>query len=174
LAENDIITDQTYVRLSTKEEVTAEFEFGNDLSKELNSGASNIYTLIGYERAAANTLPLSAEQTTIVPVGVLANVAGDYTFSMPDGTNGIGVTLIDNETGIHTQLGALDYTVTLAKGTYDNRFFLEISPIKSTPTGLENSDVRDLHSDVRKIVIDGILYIVKDGKLFDARGTLVR
>ena len=175
LAENDVKADQAYIRLSAREDVTTGFEFGNDLSKEFNSGVSNIYTLIGNERAAANSLPLSTEQTTIVPVGILANAAGDYTFSMPGGTDGIGVTLVDNETGIHTQLGALDYTVTLEKGDYTNRFFLDISPIKTTPTGIEDVQGDNVQSTkVHKVMIDGILYIVKDGKIFDARGARLR
>ncbi len=169
LAENDIVADQAFVRLSAKEDVSAEFEFGNDLSKELNSGASNIYTLIGYERAAANSLPLSTEQTTIIPVGVLANTVGDYTFSIPDGTDGIGITLVDSETGIRTQLGALDYTVTLDKGTYDERFYLEISPIHNTPTDLGGVNSNQ-PSAVRKVIIDQNMYIIRDGKMYDARG----
>lgn len=172
LVENGVKADQTYIRLSAKEDVTSGFEFGNDLSKELNSGVSNIYTFIGYERAAANSLPLSTEQITIVPVGVVANAAGEYTFSMPDGTDGIGVTLIDEETGIRTSLSALDYTVELDKGTYDSRFWLEISPVKGAETGIDPGvDARE--NGVRKVMIDGILYIVKDGKLFDARGARV-
>lgn len=174
LVENGVKADQTYIRLSAKEDVTSGFEFGNDLSKELNSGVSNIYTFIGYERAAANSLPLSAEQITIVPVGVVANAAGEYTFSMPDGTDGIGVTLIDEETGIRTSLSALDYTVDLSAGKHDSRFWLEISPVKGSETGMEEVTGDGLQvTGPRKVMIDGILYIVKDGKLFDARGARV-
>lgn len=172
LVENGVKADQTYIRLSAKEDVTSGFEFGNDLSKELNSGVSNIYTFIGYERAAANSLPLSAEQITIVPVGVVANATGDYTFSIPDGTNGIGITLIDEETGIRTSLSALDYTVELAAGDYTERFWLEISPVKGTETGIDPGvDARE--NGVRKVMIDGLLYIVRDGKMYDATGKRV-
>ena len=174
LEENGSMTDQTFIRFSTREDITAGFEFGNDLSKELNSGASNIYTFIGEEIAAANSLPLSTTQTTIVPVGLVANANADYTFSMPDGTYGVGVTLIDQETGIRTVLSALDYTVTLNKGTYENRFYLEISPVKETPTGLEQLPMTNDQSPIKKLLIDGILYIVRDGKIFDARGVMVK
>ena len=173
LQQNEKTADHTFVRLSNDEEVSAGFAFGEDMSKEFNKTRSNIYTFIGTEQVAGNIMPMT-EQTTVVPVGVIAKTAGDYTFAIPEGTNGVGVTLIDIETGIRTPLSALDYTVNLGAGTYNERFVLEISPIQQTPTGIENSEVSHQHSDVRKVLIDGILYIVKDGKMFDATGALVK
>ncbi len=173
LAQAQKMLDQTYVRLSMDEEVTTGFEFNHDLTKEINAGKANIYTYIGYEKAAANCLPMS-NQTTIVPMGVQIAADGEYTFAMPEGTNGTGVTLIDNETGTRTSLALTDYTVTLGKGTYDNRFVLEFSPVAQTPTGIEDAETVNRKSSNRKLLIDGILYIVKDGQVFDARGTKVK
>jgi uncharacterized repeat protein (TIGR02543 family) len=173
LSQNEKMIDQTFVRLSNDEEVSAAFKFDEDLSKEMNKNKANIYTMIADLSVAGNTMPMS-EQTTVVPVGVKIAADGDYTFAIPDGTEGIGVTLVDTETGIRTSLSALDYTVNLSAGTYNERFVLEISPIKQTPTGIENSEVSHQHSDTRKVLIDGILYIVKDGKMFDARGAVVK
>jgi hypothetical protein len=165
--------DHTYVRLTDKENITADFDFGQDLSKELNSGA-NIFSKVGYERLAANNLPLS-EQTTIVPVGVKIAAEGNYTFAMPEGTHGIGVTLVDNETGDRTNLSLFDYSVNLTKGDYANRFILEISPVKQMPTDIENVQGDNVQgTKVRKVMVDGILYIVKDGKMFDAQGRQVK
>jgi hypothetical protein len=174
ILQNDEAVDQTFVKLSDNEAVTTEFEFNYDLSKEFNKNRSNIYTLIGTEPAAGNVLPLT-DQTTVVPVGVIAKTDGDYTFSIPDGTEGIGVTLIDNETGIRTSLSAVDYTINLSAGTYDDRFLLEISPIKHVATGIETVNEEGLATNgARKIMIDGLLYIVKDGKVFDAQGRQVK
>ena len=173
LNQNDEIADQTFIRLTDDENVTNGFEFGHDMSKEMYSTKANIFTYIGYETVAANSMPFT-EQTTVVPVGVKVVSDGEYTFAIPDGTEGIGVTLVDTETGVRTSLSALDYTVNLSAGTYNERFVLEISPIKQTPTGIENSEVSHQHSDIRKVLIDGILYIVKDGKMFDARGAVVK
>ena len=118
-------------------------------------------------------MPLS-NQTTIVPVGVLIAADGDYTFAVPDGTSGVGVTLVDSETGIRTSLSALDYTVNLPAGQYDNRFYLEISPITQILTDIEKAEMVNGKSSNRKLLIDGILYIVKDGHIFDARGNRVQ
>ena len=164
--------DQTYVRMSTDEHITNEFDFGQDLAKELNAGRSDIYSFIGYELAAANSMQMNTETTTIVPLGLNIEATGEYTFSIPDGTNGIGITLIDEETGIRTSLSALDYTVELAAGDYTERFWLEISPVKGAETGIDPGvDARE--NGVRKVMIDGLLYIVRDGKMYDATGKRV-
>ena len=172
LSMNEQMADQTFVRLSN-EEVSAGFAFGEDMSKEFNKTRSNIYTFIGTEKVAGNVLPMS-EQTTVVPVGVIVKTDGDYTFAIPEGTSGVGVTLFDSETGIRTSLSALDYTIALTAGTYNNRFVLEISPIKPIATGVEQSQMTNDQTPIKKVLIDGLLYIVKDGKMFDARGAVVK
>ena len=166
--------DQTFVKMSNDENASANFVFGEDLTKEKNTKKANIYTLVeGYIPVAGNTLPMS-NQTTIVPVGVSIKSTGDYTFSIPEGTDGVGVVLVEEATGVRTSLSALDYTVTLQQGDYTNRFYLEISPIQNTPTGLEEPTSNfSLKGRAQKRIIDGVLYIVKDGKIFDARGARV-
>ena len=175
LQQNEKMADQTFVKLSNKEDVSVGFAFDEDLSKEFNKNKANIYTIVENNMpVAGNTMSLT-EQTTVVPVGVIAKTNGDYTFSMPDGTAGIGVTLIDNETGIRTSLSALDYTVFLEAGTYDGRFVMEISPIVGVWTNVENVQSDDVQSTkARKVIIDQKMYIIKNGKMFDARGAVVK
>ena len=168
---NDKMLDRTYVRLTDKEGITTEFDFGQDLSKEM-SDSYNLYTKVGYERLAANNLPLP-QQTTVIPVGLTVTADGTYTFSMPEGTYGKAVTLIDNVTDERTNLGLFDYTVTLTAGDYDGRFLLEMPAINNAATGVEQV-ASDRYSDVRKVLIDGILYIVKGDKVFDARGAMIK
>lgn len=165
--------DQTFVKMTTDEQISTAFDFNYDLSKQMNSGKANIYTMVeGYIQTAGNCLPMS-EQTTVVPVGVKIAADGDYTFAIPDGTEGVGVTLIDQETGIRTSLSALAYTVTLEAGTYDERFVLEISPIHNVPTDTEGVESQKPKAESRKLLIDGLLYIVRDNKMYDARGAMV-
>ena len=172
--------DQTFVRLTEEENVTTGFDFNYDLSKEFNKNKANIYTMVttimddgpSVTETAGNCLPLT-DQTTVVPMGMTIAQAGDYTISIPGGTNGVGVTLIDSETGIRTNLALEDYNIALDADTYDNRFLLEISSIKNTPTGIDNID-ESQNSNVRKVMVDGMLYIIKDGKVFDAQGVRVK
>jgi hypothetical protein len=175
LQQNDKMIDQTFVKMSNDEEVSANFAFGEDMDKEFNAGKANVYTFIeGYIPTAGNTLPMS-DETTIVPVGVKITSAGEYTFAIPEGTEGIGVTLIDNVANTRTNLSALDYTVNLTAGTHDGRFLLEISPIHNAPTDIGEVTGDGLPANgARKVLIDGILYIVKGDKLYDVRGTMIK
>lgn len=170
LTRGEVQEDQAFVRMTNHEDVTAEFDFGQDLSKELNYGRSDIYTLIGYERAAANSMPLN-NLTTTVPLGLDIEQAGDYTIAMPEGVESVGVTLLDAETGERTNLSAgMDYTISLNKGVCHNRLYLEISPIQHTPTDIEYTDQSTRKQSVRKVLIDGQLYIVREGVVYDAQG----
>lgn len=175
LQQNEQMIDPTYVVLSNDEDVSANFAFGEDMCKEFNAHKASIFNYTAdHVGVAGNTMPMS-NQTTIIPIGLNIKSAGDYTFAIPEGTEGIGVTLVDNETGIRTSLSALSYTVNLQPGDYTGRFVLEISPIAQTPTGVETVTGEGLPvTGVRKVMIDGILYIVKDGKMYDARGARVQ
>ena len=175
LQQNEKMVDQTFVNMKDAEEISAGFKFDEDLCKEFNAGKANIYTLIeNYLPAAGNTLPMS-DQTTLVPVGVKTTAAGEYTFAMPEGTSGVSVVLIDNIAGTRTNLALSDYTVALGKGDLSDRFMLEIAPIKQMPTDIENVKGGDVQgAKARKVMVDGILYIVKDGKVFDALGSRVK
>ncbi|MEE0922619.1 MAG: hypothetical protein U0L47_09040, partial [Paludibacteraceae bacterium] len=169
LLRNDAPADHTFIRMTDNESVTSAFDFHQDLSKEFNYGA-NIYTLVGYERLAANSLPCS-DKTTIIPLGLNIEQAGDYTIAMPEGVENIGITLVDNETGIHTNLSAgQEYTLTLNKGICENRLFIEVSPIQNTPTDLEYTTEDTREQTTRKVLINEKLYIIRDGVVYDAQG----
>lgn len=180
LLQDENVIDQAFISMRDDEEVTAEFDFNYDLSKMLYgafTSKSNIYTFAGNEEVAANCLPFK-EETTVVPVGLTVDEEGEYIFSIPDGTSGVGVTLVDNERQIRTNLALTDYMTYLPAGDHNNRFVLEISPIEQIVTGVEmiNGENGDASlngenvTGVCKKLIDGLLYIVKDGKVFDARG----
>lgn len=170
LSRDDNQEDQTFLRMTDNEEVSEDFNFNQDLVKELNYGRSDIYTLIGYEKAAANSMPFS-ENTTVVPLGLDIEQDGDYTIAMPEGVESVGVTLLDAETGERTNLSiGMDYTLSLNKGACHNRLYLEISPIQQTTTDIEYTDQGTREQSVRKVLIDGKLYIVCDGVVYDAQG----
>jgi hypothetical protein len=180
LQQNENMIDRTFVRMSNDADVDAEFVFGEDMSKDFYKNKANIYTKVTtlmddeltVTEVAGNCLPMS-EQTTVVPMGIMTVQAGTYTISIPSGTSGVGVTLIDNETGIRTNLALMDYTVDLDAATYDDRFVLEISPMKHLTTDIEGvDDAQD--EKIRKVLIDQKMYIIKDKTVFDARGARVK
>ena len=162
--------DHTFIQLQD-EEATEMFDMNSDLCKIINAG-SNIYSIITTEstpiQVAGNVMPI---QETIIPIGVVTSAAGEYTFAMPEGTDGIVIELIDYEANTRTNMLLDEYTVNLGKGTFENRFALHVKPNKTT-TSLE--DVNTNTTGVKKYLIDGILYMQKDGALYDAQGKLVR
>ena len=170
LQQNNTKVDQTYIQLED-EEVTAMFDMNYDLTKLFNS-KTNIYSLIPSDtdpiQVAANVMPI---EETIIPLGIKLDAAGEYTFAMPDGTDGIVVELIDYEANTTTNMLLDNYTVNLGKGTFENRFALHVKPNKTTTSIV---DVNTNTTGVKKYLIDGILYMQKDGVLYDAQGKLVR
>ncbi len=169
LLQDSIVSDRTFIRLSDRQEVTTDFDFCYDLSKEFNPG-SNLYTLIGHERAAANCLPFSGD-SLIIPVGVQATSSGDYTLSLRRYPQDLSVVLRDNVTGQRTVLTQNDYTLHLDAGSYDHRFALVISTPTESPTGWTN---HPSGNEVQKRWHNGRLYIYRAGKLYDATGRCVR
>ena len=162
--------DKTYVQLRD-EEGTEGFDLNLDLTKIINKGA-NIYTVVNGDQMAGNVVPADE---VVIPLGVVVTEAGEYTLTLPSNTNGVTVELVDYVNGTSTNLLALDYTVRLIAGTHEGRFALRIQPSKVT-TDLENIDGEATgdKASVRKYIIDGALYLVKDGVLYDAQGKLVR
>ena len=160
--------DKTYVQLRD-EEGTEGFDLNLDLTKIINKGA-NIYTVVNGDQMAGNVVPA---QESMIPLGIVITEAGEYTLTLPSKTNGVTVELVDYETGTSTNLLALDYTVRLIAGTHEGRFALRIQPSKVT-TDLENIDGEATGVKAKKYLIDGALYLVKDGVLYDAQGKLVR
>ena len=174
LYQSDASADQTIIKLQ-EQDATADFDLNIDMTKIFNSGL-NIYTLTGTQniQVAGNALPMAK---TTVPVGVRIATAGEYTFRMPDGTDGINVILVDNQTGAHTDMLYDEYTVTLDAGTFENRFHLIVDPDRAA-TSVENVG-NDAQGDevngndatgVKKYIIDGRLIIRTNGNTFDAQG----
>ena len=163
-------TDQTFVQLK-EADATAEFDMNVDMTKIFNSGM-NIYTLTGSNaiQVAGNALPMAK---ATIPVGVVTATAGEYTFRMPDGTDGISVFLIDNQTGAQTNMLLDEYTITLDAGTCENRFYLAVDPDR-TATSVENigeeAKGEEAKDRIKKFLIDGQLFIRTADGTFDAKG----
>ena len=172
LLRNGSKEDHTYIQLQD-DKATEMFDMNLDLTKMSGSGG-NIYSIIPSSsdpiQVAANVMPI---EECIIPLGIKTTKATNYTFAMPDGTDGIVVELIDYETNTRTNMLLDEYTVNLGKGTFDNRFALHVKPDKTT-TSVDNIGNEATGDKVKKYLIDGVLYMQKDGVLYDAQGKLVR
>lgn len=166
--------DHTYVQLSEDEGITEGYDMNCDLTKIHNSGC-NLYSLIGSEQieAAANILPMS-ERTVYVPVGVSVDSDGTYTFALSEETEGMDVRIADAETGYTHNLLFSPYEVSLTAGTYTQRFSLEIHASSQVTTGLLPID-RDASGErLRKVLLDGQLFIQRGENVYDAQGKRIR
>lgn len=160
--------DKTYVQLRN-DRGTKGFDMSLDLSKIINAGA-NIYSIVDNHEMAGNAIP---KDETVLPLGVVITAAGDYTFAMPKGTEGIIVELIDYEQSTSTNLLMSDYTITLSKGTFNQRFALRLKPDK-VATSVDNIGNGANGDEVRKLLIDGVLYLQKGNNTYDAQGKHVQ
>ena len=169
LVQGEDKADQTIIKLQ-EQDATADFDMNIDMTKIKNSGA-NIYTLTENTAimVAGNALPM---EKVNIPVGIEVTESGTYTLRMPDGTDGISVTLLDNLTGIHTDMLLGEYTVTLDAGSHLNRFYIAVDPDR-TATSVENVGEEakgDKAKGVEKYLIDGQLFIRTAEGIFDTQG----
>ena len=165
---NEEMLNRTYVEL--REYAVDTFALNEDLFMVTNKHAVNVYTYAGTYDVSANVMSIDNH---IVPMGVIVNQAGTYTFTMPSNFSGT-VTLIDTQAGTRTNLALGDYTVTLQKGTFNERFLLEIniSQMATAIDGVEGGSLKD--GKAHKFIMNNMLYILKDGVIYDARGNRVQ
>ncbi len=168
LLHSENLCDRTFVRLTDDTRVTNAFDFGRDLIKELNAGKANIYTMIGYERLAANCLPTN-EQTVHVPVGVQIEEDGTYTFAMTEGSHNISIVLVDNDVNTRTNLCQTGYSIALAAGRYDARFALEIGTGQDATTAIERIR-QEPKAKSQKVLINGQFRILFNDKVYSFFG----
>ena len=164
LMKEDKRASRTFVEL--REGASDAFVLNEDMYMGGSSTTANLYTYADRYDVAANVMSLDNQ---VVPVGVSVKSAGMYRFTMPSEFTGT-VTLVDNETGTRTNLAVSDYEVYLNKQTYNERFTLEIN-IRHITTNIEGVDYQD--GEARKFIQDGVLYIFKDGRTYDAQGNRV-
>ncbi len=166
LDRDSAFASRTYVEL--QENAEDGFLLNEDMYMGSSSPIANLYTYAGAYDVAANVLSVNSH---IVPVGVQVKQAGTYTFSMTTPFDGT-VTLIDYHTGARTNLGWSDYTITLEKGTLNDRFALEIN-IQHVSTDVEGNTGNFKGKENVKFLHNGILYIKSGDVIYDARGRKV-
>lgn len=168
-------TKSDHTGLILSDDYTTEYEIGADLEKMFGEGFTlSVYTLSGNTRLAYNALSREAA-TQLIPVGFRAPEDGEYTFSLPDEspTEGIErIDLIDYETGYLTNLLSAPYTFSTTRTESESRFAITITYSKETPTDTEAPFGKG-NKRIEKVLIQQQLYIIIDGKIYDATGKKV-
>lgn len=166
---NDEILNRAYVEL--RENACDTFALNEDVYMSFNNRAVNVYTLAGSYDVAANVLSVGNHT---IPVCVEVTKAGQYTFSMPSNFSG-EVTLVDLFNNERINLSTDDYEVDLTKGVTEDRFLLELN-INKVVTSIDGINGEGTLKDgkAHKFLQNGILYILQNGVLYDARGARVQ
>ena len=174
--DNAKIIDRTGIVLN--EEFTTEYEIGGDLQKMCNSARLNLYTLNKYNQELAFN-GLSDEDAIIpIPVGVKFPVSGEYTFAFDAEQYSLNaldtLQLVDYKEGKTADLLHGEYTFTAAGGTVNDRFAIIVRRAhKSEEIATDLDNIYDADKP-RKIIRDGILFILRDDKMYNAVGIEVR
>ena len=167
-------SDRTGVVLS--EEYTTRYEIGADLQKMLNGGL-NLYTLNADNQQLAFNGLSEEDAVAPIPVGVTLPAAGEYTFAFDAEQYSLNVLdtlmLIDYTENKQIDLRYQNYTFTAAKGKNEGRFALLIRLAKVPQIETNLDETYDPNAP-RKIIRDGILFIIRDDKMYNALGAEVK
>lgn len=136
------LTDKT--RFVLNPEASMDYETSRDASKFFSMDVSvpQIYTIEQGEMLAINERPMG-EGT--VQLGIMVAQGGEYTITAPC-NQFQNLVLVDNETGIETELtDGASYTFTASAGTWKNRFMLRMgSEVVTNVFEIENGKLRDI------------------------------
>jgi hypothetical protein len=126
-------------------------------------------------RLAFQAVSDEVAKSTFLPMGVYCYQAGTYTFALNDRfpTDEVeAVYLFDKQTGVTTNLLYDTYSFSATKQVYTNtRFSLNVIVNRRAPqtaTGMENAHAPN--EVVRKILINGHVYIQRGGVIYDVTG----
>ncbi len=177
-------TDRTGVVLAP--EYTAAYEIGADLLKSQNAGELNLYTISADQQPLAFIGLSDNDAVNPIPVGTTIPAKGQYTFAFDskqyNGDMLEMLVLIDKKLNTKTDLLRNSYTFTAeASGKLNDRFQLIVRRAKRTTTDIDliqdsngaNGEGTGLNGEgqrVEKFFKNGILYIRRNGVIYDTTG----
>lgn len=134
LSDGDELSDKT--RVVINEQAQQGYELSCDASKfpAMSSDVPQLYTIGSDDtRYAINERPTGEG---VVTLGFFAPKSGSYTFEA-NRNDFKSITLVDNETGLSTDLSQQSYTFSTEAGTNNSRFYLLINGNGGVVTGVE-------------------------------------
>ncbi len=168
-------SDQTNLRI--RPDFTDEYQLGYDLEKFITfyTPRPQVYMKTPSNRLAFQAVSDEVAKNTFLPMGVYCYQASTYTFALYDRypiDELEAVYLFDKQTGVTTNLLYDTYSFTTTGQIYTNtRFSLNVivkRRIPQTATDMDTTPAPD--AVVRKILINGHVYIQRGGALYDITG----
>jgi len=162
---NEDFTD--YLDISASEDATNNYQIGKDLVKLTMTDAPKVAQIFG---AAYNTklcmvhTPLINDVATC-DLSLYAPANGTYTLSVDDTAEEVFLAF-DGQ--IIWNLTAAPFTLDMEKGNNNHYSLIVVS--HNTPTDIEGANgSEELHS-TRKVLYDGHMFIIREGRVFDVTG----
>ncbi|GEM_PF-2625648 len=166
---NEKYTDR--LLLSSTEDATNDYQIGRDLAKMSMTNTPSVPQIFGqaYDtKLCIIDLPMANDEVSY-SVLLYAPKTGEYTIAVAQ-VEGYQVFLTKDGTPIW-DLTMGDAKVALAKGN-TNGYGIVIKKAHNTPTGVEK--VWGNGDDVQKFILNDVLYIVREGKVFNAQGKIIK
>ena len=159
------MTDRVY--LHTSEDALDEYVIGQDLAKVSVSGkVAQMWVNRYNSKLCVNTIATGENEISEYPLGIFAPQAGAYTIAAPQCEAGTQVVLMYNGVEV-ADLTRGDYTLDLARGT-TTAYAIRVIGKHGMPTAIDEAATGN--ENVQKVIRNGVLYIVREGKLYDAQG----
>lgn len=162
------------VFVSANEDALYSYQAGRDVAKMgdvTEATISQIWCEAYGQQLCRAELPLINDNATF-PLGIFSPKAGEYILSAQNGPANGELWLTYEDVPVWN-LSEGDYTLSLGRGTI-NGYALHLVIDRTqpaTPTDAENITAE--HDGVKKVLINNVLYIVRDGMIFDATGTKI-
>lgn len=173
LLHNNKTDDYLYIQNNT--EASDSYIIGEDCYKMKNAGKNQIYTMIdGAVETTFNSMNLEGSVHTI-PVGLTIENGGTFQISVTEGTNFMPGTILklrDIQNGAEYNLLNGPATITVGKGTINNRYVIEVMDIPCSEEQISEAVNFTAFVSDGKLVVAGIAAndIVK---VYDAMGRMI-
>ena len=153
------------------DEAKDEYTLGQDLVKFTNGAELPQMWINNYKHAlAVNTIRLENSIATY-PLTIVSPKAGDYTLSLVNKlADGIHLYLTLNGEAI-ADLTEGAYTLPMGKETNKAYGLRLVRGPRGTVTDID--EALEGKDNAEKVVMDGVLYIIRQGKVYDAQGHLI-
>lgn len=170
-------TDETRLHINDDLTLASALEFPEEMTKQINDGHLNFYTISNFTNMYANGMSYEDAQDW-VPIGVIAPAEGTYTFHV--GTVNASyiksVLLKDFNSGNTYDLRQTNPQFILNPGTIEGRFAVKIvlQDEEDTPTAIDALGDSMNGSGPIKFIRHEKLFIMNNGVIYDATGKQVR
>ena len=171
IAHNGEASDRVIIR--SEENKPDTYTIAKDLVKfGVSAQVAQIWVNRYNGQLAMNTMPLE-DNTAVYPLGIRIPQAGEYTIACNQQAPNGYLLYLTYEGHPIWNLSEAPYTTDMVKGTND-RYGLKLmrSNAPTMPTALEEM-IPDSHGETRKVVMDGHVYIIRNGEVYTIGGKKV-